>query len=160
MLTPTTYQLVRGGQLHYLVWTIVFGAGELFLLSGLFAEQAQAQNHGWPVYVFAGLVITLWLAFAAYCALRTFKSTARVIVDTNGFSYEGALKTSWFSWKDITTTRWVYDRGGFEWLEITIKVADKKSRRVKLDFSGLRPNRGAFVNQVRALAPWIEAKWN
>ena len=160
MLTPTTYQLVRGGQVRYLVFAIVLGSVGLFVLSGLFTDQAQAQNHGWPVYVFAGLTITLWLGFAAYYALRAFKSTARVIVDTNGFSYEGIVKTSWFPWKDITTTRWVYDRGGFEWLEITIKHSDQKSRSVKLDFSGLRPDRLAFVNQVRTLAPWVEAKWN
>lgn len=146
--------------MRFLVWALVFGGIGAFVLSGLFTQQAQSQGHGWPVYVFVGLVLTLWFGFAGYCALRALKPTPRVVVDTNGFSYEGILKTSWFSWKDITRTRWVYDRGGFEWLEVTIKHTDQKSRRVKLDFSGLCPDRGAFVNQVRTLAPWIEATWN
>lgn len=154
----STFQPTRGGRVRYLVWTFVFGGIGVFMLSGLFSEQAQSQNHGWPVFAFSSLVLALWLGFAGYCGLRAFKSAARVVVDTNGFSYDGVLKATKFSWKDITSTRWIFDRGGFEWLEITIKRSDQKPRRLKLDFSGLSPNRSTFINHVRTLAPWAEIK--
>ena len=158
MLTPTTYQLVRYGRVHYLFWAVFLGALGIFLFAGLFSDEARAQGNGWPVYVFVGLVVSLWLGFAGYCALRAFKPPTRVVVDVEGFSYEGIFKTIYMSWKSISTARWRYDRGGFEWLEFEVVQSEKGSRRIKLDFSGLRPNKLDFLRQVRALAPWIEIK--
>ena len=158
MLTPITYQLVRHGRIHYLFWAIFLGALGIFLVAGLFSDEARAQQHGWPVYIFVGLIVSLWLGFAGYCALRAFKQPTRIIVDAKGFFYEGMFKTIFMSWRDIATARWRYDRGGFEWLEFEIVQNGKGSRRVKLDFSGLSPNRLEFLRQVRALAPWIEIK--
>ncbi|HQS57087.1 MAG TPA: PH domain-containing protein [Gallionellaceae bacterium] len=158
-LSPTTYQLVRGGRVLYIFWAIFLGFCGVFLLGTIFSDKAQAQGHGWPVYIFVGLTIILWLGFASYCVFRALKPAARVIVDASGFTYEGVLKTTWFPWEDITAIRWVYDRGGFEWLEVAVNEPEKDTHKIKLDFSGLSPDRMIFIKQIRMLAPWVEIEW-
>ena len=128
----------------------------LFLLSALFTEQAKAQNHGWLVFVFAGTVIALWLGYSGYCITRGFSSRARVLLDSRGFSYEGFFKCHHFPWSEVASVRWVYDRGGFEWLEISMDVANGKLQPVKLDFTGLSPSRVEFLQEMSSFAPSVE----
>jgi len=156
MPTPTTYLLSRGGKINYLLSGLVLGLVGLLLLSVIFIERAPSQNDGWPVYVFVGLVSALWLGYSAYCLVRGLKSRARVVVDVEGFSYEGLFRTYRFRWAAVTSVRWVYDRASFGWVEVTTNRPGKRPRRVILDFSGLEPNRMAFLRQVRAFAPRVE----
>jgi len=160
MNTPTTFSITRGGRVRYTFYAILLGGGSFFITSAFFTEGAKAHKQGWPVYIFAGLVITLWLGYAIYCGLRAFKSKSRVIVDGSGFSYEGVFKSSRFEWKDITKLRRVIsNKWHDEWLEVTTKGISDKTHRVRLDFSGLSPDRNAFIGLARSLAPWIEEKW-
>lgn len=122
-------------------------------MSALFTEEARSQNHGWPVYVFIGLIMALWLGFAGYCFARALTSRPRLVADDEGFSYDGFFKTSQFLWTDIVSFRWVHDRGNFEWLEVIVKQTRKRPRRVKLDFSGIKPGRMEFVAQLYESAP-------
>jgi hypothetical protein len=158
MFTQTTYLTSRGGRIHYFFWGLFFACSGLFILSAFFSDGARSQNHEWPVYVFAGSVIALWLGFAAYCIIRGLKLHARVVVDANGFSYEGLFQTLRFLWTEVTAADSVYDRGNFKWLAVTVNRTGKRTRRVKLDFSGLNPSRTEFVIQLRKLAPWVEVK--
>lgn len=153
MPVPTTYQLLLGGRILYFWWALFFSGIALFILAALFS----AKNQLWPVYFFVGLVLTPQLGFAGYCALCVFKPATRIVVNDKGFSYTGALKTFWVPWENITAIRWIMDFGGMRWLEVKIKQTETKWHRVKLDLSGLHPNRIAFLRQVRSLAPWVEA---
>lgn len=155
---PTTYQVSSEGRTRYLLVGGGLGCLGLLLISALFSEQAKAQNHSWPVFVFAGTVIALWLGYSGYCMARGLSSGARVVVGPQGFSYEGLLKSHHFPWPRVASVRWIYDRGGFEWFEVSIHVANGELQPVKLDFTGLRPSRVEFLQEMRSFAPSVEVK--
>ena len=150
------YHIVRNGRIHYLFWGVFLSVLAIFMLSAFFTEKAQLQDHPWPVYIFAGIVITLWLYFSSYCLVRALESKPRVIIDSNGFSYKGFFKTTFFPINNITKIRYAYDRGSFEWLTIYTKQSDNKIQKTKLDFTGLVPNRISFVNELQSFAPWVK----
>lgn len=156
MPSSTTYVITRGGKLQYAFYAIFLGGSGIYILSAFFTEGTKAHEQGWPVYVFAGIVISLWLAYAGYCALRAFKTTPRITVDSRGFLYEGIFKNLRFEWKNITAIKQVHSpRYNDKWLKITIKTETNETRRVRLDFSGLSPSKVDFIAQASSLAPWI-----
>jgi hypothetical protein len=151
------YLLTRRGRFHYLFWALLSGALAMWLSSALFGEKARSQNHAWLVYVFAGCVIALWLGFSVYCFIRAFTSRVRVIVDAEGLFYNGIFRPHQFPWAEVTSIRTLYERGGFEWIQVTATQAGKR-RQTKLDFSGLDPDRRKFMKELPLVAPWVQVK--
>jgi len=144
-------------RIGYLFLALFLGALGIMLLDDLFSDEVRAQGHDLLTYVVIGVFLAFWLGLAGYFALKIFKPP-QVIVDAEGFTYEGIFRTTRMPWKCITTVSRITEPYYFLSLEFEVKRSETGTRRVGLDFTGLSPNHVAFISQVRILAPWIQIK--
>jgi len=151
----TNYRASSSGRLSNLLVGVPFTLVAVFLLIAFFSEKVKAQNHGWPVYVFVGSIIALVSGYGIYCVIRALELKPRVIVDAEGFSYNGVFSTQRLLWREIKNVR---SKQG-EWLLVTFKPAGSHTQQVKLDFSGLRPSNSDFIFQANVFAGGMGEKW-
>lgn len=149
----TTYQLTKRGRVYNAFFGLLFFGLAAFVLTAV-VERYQAGNPlPWPEWAFVLPVFCLWSGFGGYCMLRALASANRLLVFGDGIVYRGALKQLQLRWSDIRSIRVLFDRGGFEWLEII--AANSKH---KIDLSGVFPDRYAFLREVSILAPNVLVK--
>jgi len=144
----TTYQLTKRGRVHNAFFSLLFFGLAVFVLTAV-VERCQAGNPlPWPEWAFVLPVFGLWSGFGGYCMLRALASGNRLLVSGDGIVYWGALKQLQLRWSDIRSIRLLFDRGGFEWLEIAAS-----NSKHKIDLTGVFPDRCAFLREVSTLAP-------
>lgn len=153
--TETAYKVTCCGRWFVLIIGItLYGAGlRMLYIASLFLTDGTP--FVWQLYVLAAILICFCLGWGIHTLLLGIQQIPRVVVDNDGVLYNGALKSTRFEWRDIVTLKQRTVSRGISNLDLTVKTQNGLTNRVLLNFTDLNPDRTAFVNQARLLAPWV-----
>ena len=156
MQNSIIYKLTAFGRISQLFFGLLYGGGGILISSAFFPI---TPNRLWLEYIFALPVILIFLFLSSRFLLNGFRSSPRISVTELGFVYFGVLKKRSYLWSNIIYIKPVIDGRYHErWLKIQVNLNSGKTEIIKLDFTDLSPDRGAFLNNTRQLAPFVQMR--
>ena len=151
----TVYRITLAGRFRYLLWGALGVAFVAVSCSAIATRHTASRPMLLPEWLFAGAVISIWGGLAAYCVVRAFAQTPRLVVTKEALTYQGLFTTIAIPCASVVAATAMLDKAaGFQWVRLAVASPQGTSQRhIKLDLTGLSPSRFDFLRQLSVVAP-------